>query len=296
MEERDLRRVVDRLRQDPRNQTTQLYLELAWKNHSLRTGHWYLKSLLANGEEARRTCGEILIEHCERFRKEHGRKAQILDFGCGPVSSLAHLVHEDIADVLGVDAIADEYAELLRRHGIESPVEQRRGIGEYLDEELSGSAFDVVHVRNALEHTQAPALTWLNLFGLTREGGVIVHSHAMREATAQGFKQLHRFDLFPRKQSLWIEDGAGVKFSLTDGMPLVPRWTGVGKAWFSGLYEREPGWPKGPFLRHTLQQMRTAFGRRSAWAFELERVIADLADQLVEGSRPLSIPIDADRA
>src|SRR5215211_3684999 len=111
------------------------------------------------------------------FASARGRPPTILDVGCGPVSSLAYLVHERLATVVGVDPLAEEYRELLARYELSAPLRQVRGSGEYLDRVSFDVEFDIVFCRNALDHHQVPALAWLRMFEALPLGGHLIQRH-----------------------------------------------------------------------------------------------------------------------
>ncbi len=136
-----------------------------------------------------------------------------------------------------------------------------------------------------------------------RVGGILAHSHSIREATKENWQQLHQFDLFPVGTSLWIEDNRRRPFSLTDGLPVEVAWHSVAegatvsRSWFMGGY-RKTGEEIGSvaLYREALDQMRWAFEKRSRWAFRLEGEIAGEAARLNPGVRPIPIDVSADRA
>jgi len=37
------------------------------------------------------------------FKRQHGRRPDVLDVGRGPISSLAYLAYHDLANVVGID-------------------------------------------------------------------------------------------------------------------------------------------------------------------------------------------------
>ena len=255
-----------------------LYWEVAWKNHSLRTDHYYLDALLNNKEAAREICTETMINLVGTVARECRGMPKVLDIGCGPVSSLAHLAHEHLADVLGLDPLAEEYADLLSRYGKTSPVKQEAVHAEFLDEAVSDCSFDICHVRNALDHTQSPCLTWLNIFRATKVGGYIVQSHSIREATKEQWKQLHQFDLYPDTNGhLWLEDAFGTNVCLSSSLPLsvVTKATNLkddGHGWSTTIFRKmSDEWRVASFLDMCLRQLKLAFRKRSNHAMELER-------------------------
>jgi SAM-dependent methyltransferase len=263
---------LERLRQDPRNLTNALRLELAWKQGRIREGHFYIRDLLEGGEGARKICSAQVIDYCEQFIAEHGRKPKVLDFACGPISSLAYLVHHDLAELTAVDILGPEYAQLFELHGIESPVPSQWGVGEYLTDQV-GTDYDLVHVRNALDHCQVPAVVWLNLFEVTREGGVLCQVHSINEAEKEGYKQLHQFNVYPKDDELWIGERDGFDFCLTAHLPLRRRWFSATQ-WVASGYEKTGSNADPEYHRYALKQAMRALRERNRWTFELETHIA----------------------
>lgn len=130
---------------------------------------------------------------------------------------------------------------------------------------------------------------------------MLCHSHAIREATAENWRQLHQFDLFPKGTSLWIEDKVGRAFSLTDGLPVEVAWSSnnemVVKPWFIGGYRKlSESLPAVEFLSNALWQLRQAFVHRSGWCFQLEGALMDHLAVSRPKTRPIPIAVSRDRA
>lgn len=107
---------------------------------------------------------------------------------------------------MGIDALADEYHEFYKRFALEPPIPLKSGSGETLGPEPTGGPFDFCFVQNALDHTACPALTWLNLFSLTKVGGFLGHCHAIDEATHEKQDQLHQYNLRPEGSGRLVMD------------------------------------------------------------------------------------------
>ena len=290
---------LDRIRVDPSNQTFALYLELCYMDTYLRQGNEDLAERIHG--DGREVCDPLVVEWCERFAKAEGHLPKVLDFGAGVASSLLYLQRRGLAHLTAVDALGGEFQQLHALHGLEIPVPSQRGIGEFLDEQFAPESFDLVHVRNALDHTQSPALVWLNLFHLVRVDGVLCHSHAIREATAEHWHQLHQFDLYPVEDSLWIEDRSRQPFSMTDDLPLETAWHAsledAPKPWFNAGYIKSSGSieSSAPY-RNSLEQLRRAFKRRSQWAFQIESTLMRASAKDDPATHPVPIHVDPDRA
>jgi SAM-dependent methyltransferase len=283
----DLPREVRKVGTDPRNLQLAFDDEVGFWNDQLARKTVVAKRY-GTREEMHSECPEFLIDLCQRFVTEKGRPPEVLDFACGPVSSLAYLHAEGLAILLGADALAREFEVLREKNGVSAPGSYIYARGETITEALRGHTFDIVYVQNALDHTQCPALTWMNLFRLVRPGGFMAHKHFVREASRLAFFQLHQFDLYPVGDSLWIEDKKKHAFSLTDGLALrcavsgsnsFDSFEGPMTAFWNAWVKEEEGLPSAELLSHALDQFTTAFRARDEWAAELEDFFLRLTDR-----------------
>lgn len=266
---------------DPRNLAWCYQQELAWKRGNLQIEDWYLQTLTRNGPRAREICGRHFVALCREFSAAHGRIPSMLDVGCGPITSFAYLAHEGLAEIFGVDPLAGRYAALLAEFGLESPAEQRDGAGEWLERVWPGREFDIVVTRNALDHHQCPALAWLRMFEHTRIGGYLAQSHSIREATKEGWKQLHQYDLYPDENHvhLWLDDGRGKDLCLTSELPMEKVFSTVrhnddGTGWFVSVYQKKDTVVPGDYFEAVLEHAAHALEKRHRWALGLESFIA----------------------
>ena len=272
--------IVQSVMSDPRNLATCYEQELAWKRGSLKTGHFYLQNLTKNGPKARRFCGGVFVDLCREFAAEHGRIPSLLDVGCGPVTSYAYLVYEGLANVVGVDPLASRYSKLLADFGLESPAEQLDGAGEWLDDVMPEREFDIVTTQNSLDHHQCPALAWLRMFEHTRVGGYLAQSHSIREATKEGWKQLHQYDLYPDEDHihLWLDDGRGKDLCLTNSLPLEKVFSTAnhnddGTGWFTSVYQKHDTSVPDDYYSRVLEHAAHSLKKRHEWALDLESLI-----------------------
>ena len=211
----------------------------------------------------------------------------MLDVGCGPVTSFAYLAHEGLADVVGVDPLASRYAALLAEFELESPAEQLDGAGEWLEQVLPQRSFDIVASRNSLDHHQCPALAWLRMFEHTRTGGVIVQSHSIREATKEGWKQLHQYDLYPDEHHthLKLDDFESNHMCLTSGLPLEKVFSAAnrnddGTGWFTSIYRKVDTEVRADYYASVLEHSSRALARRHDWALGLESFLHEWSGKL----------------
>ena len=201
---------------------------------------------------------------------------RIADFGCGPFSNLSYLYRNKLANLVGIDILAKEYTDLYSMLNIEHPIPLIPYAGENLNPSKVGGQCDITFVQNALDHTSSPALTWINLYKLTRTGGFLAHCHAVNEATHEKQDQLHQFDLRPSEEnSLIIDNLLGNVFSLTDGLDLTlhysHRWiVRDDYEYFVQIYRKTGEQISAKLLENALEELRQAYVKRSQWACSLE--------------------------
>ncbi|MCB9898240.1 MAG: class I SAM-dependent methyltransferase [Planctomycetes bacterium] len=119
-----------------------------------------------------------------------------LELGSGPLSSLAWGVDAKLLDVTAVDVLADHYRALLDEHGHGAfPVRPVAGTGETLLERFDPESFQLVYVRNALDHTDDLPRSFDNLVRLTTEGGAIVLQHHLNEGSHREWSASHHWNL-----------------------------------------------------------------------------------------------------
>jgi hypothetical protein len=142
-------------------------------------------------------------------------EARVLDVGSGVVSVLHGTVPQD--RLTAVDPLAGLYATIFdyQAHGIEPPVAQP---AEELD--LRGRLYEIVHMRNALDHSQDPAAALDRLRMHTRRGrdGWIIIQGFELEGSRQRWEGFHQWNLSADNRGrLWAYDQAGTGWILGEG-------------------------------------------------------------------------------
>lgn len=228
-------------------------------------------------------CPDFILNLVVTLQQELGRKPRVMDFGCGPFSNINYLYKKGLADLIGVDVLADEYYAFYSKYGIDPPIPLVSCSGEALSDKMFDK-FDLVFVQNALDHTASPFVTWLNLYKLTKKGGYLGHCHAIKEATYQNKDQLHQYDLYAENSDLIIDDLSGQSCSLTKGLELEmffskqfevepDKVTGQSRPnWFCQIYKKTGESSSTDFLSNALENLRKSFINRSTWAMHLEKI------------------------
>jgi hypothetical protein len=133
-------------------------------------------------------------------------RVSILDVGAGPITVLGKWHASKILSITAVDPLAEEYARLIARYGLEPPVRTRKGTGENLVELFGRNAFDVVFGQRCIDHAVDPAVCVWNMVEVCRVGGIVALSHEENLAESAAYRGLHQWN-FSLKDSNLIVSG-----------------------------------------------------------------------------------------
>lgn len=124
------------------------------------------------------------------------RPIHVLDLGSGVASILSHNFDKERVIVTAGDPLANQYAELMRDHPMRgryvAPVEAE---GERLAATFGAHAFDIVHIRNALDHVANPLMTLYSMVTVLRPGGYIMVHGFENEASNAHWVGFHQWNL-----------------------------------------------------------------------------------------------------
>lgn len=136
--------------------------------------------------------------------KHESLVGDVLDVGSGVVSILRGLVPE--RSLIACDLLADDYKRLFdyAQYDI-TPPKAIAGEAIYFHE-----MFHIVHMRNALDHTENPVQVWNNLKRAVRLGGLLIVCGFENEATHLHRQGMHQWDIsIDETQSLVVTGKAG---------------------------------------------------------------------------------------
>merc|ERR1740129_1000132 len=117
---------------------------------------------------------------------------RILNAGSGPLAPAQPLAcgpavdADDPIPVVSADGLARSYLRIFDELGLRPPHTAAQCPVESLRRCFPRSHFDVVHIRNALDHTANPLLGLQQMLEVTRPGGWVLLRHARNEG-APGF-------------------------------------------------------------------------------------------------------------
>jgi len=198
---RALRRALARLtrrlgwNRDPRNQ---------WRSglpREIRYWRGYLESRGGNWPEefAARLdqSGSMLAPFIARHLPPDQRRSRILDVGSGPLSTLGYPLAPDgrTIDLVATDVLATHYRELLKEFEL-MPASVPIAVGvEDLSSRFGEGEFDLVHMRNALDHCADPLLGIWQMIHVVRPGGYVLLQHYPNEADHANYTGLHCWNI-----------------------------------------------------------------------------------------------------
>jgi len=157
---------------------------------------------------------------------------RIMDVGSGVVSIFHGLVPD--ATLLAVDPLGDMY-RLVFDYDAYDLIPPMALSGEELK---SKNEFDIVHMRNAIDHTDEPGLVYDNLLNAVRSGGYLIIQGFEHEGTAEHYSGLHQWDCYLLGDEFWIE-GRGRKMLLGKSSCIAKRIkTEQGRDWFIWIVQK----------------------------------------------------------
>jgi SAM-dependent methyltransferase len=121
-------------------------------------------------------------------------RVRILDVGSGPLTILGKRWGALTLDIVAVDPLADRYAELFRRFGVEAVGLPVRGEAERLTEIFDEDVFDLAYARNCLDHGYDPLLSIRQMLRVVKPGGVVLIEHATDEGEFMRYAGPHQWN------------------------------------------------------------------------------------------------------
>jgi SAM-dependent methyltransferase len=163
----------------------------------------------------------------EAVRRLGQRDLSILDVGAGPATVVGYKFEGAALRITAVDPLAPIYNDLLAHHQLSPPVAPTFAPAEELGSFFEPNSFDVVHCRNALDHSFDPIRGIVEMLKVVRIGGLILLRHHRNEAEHgkyQGFHQYNfdrcndRFVIWNKSMRIDVADflGGRAQVSCTD--------------------------------------------------------------------------------
>jgi SAM-dependent methyltransferase len=119
----------------------------------------------------------------------------ILDACAGPLTRLTDCWPGRRVRLTAVDALSDAYDEILAEKQITPRVRTTWCHAELLHERFPPERFDLVHIRNALDHCYDPVAAIDSALAVVKTGSCVVLWHWANEAERGAYNGLHQWNL-----------------------------------------------------------------------------------------------------
>lgn len=139
-------------------------------------------------------------------RKAGQSHVRVLDVGAGPVTSTGYVPPAGMTmELVATDPLADAYTRIFDTLGLVRPVPTTFALAEELSAFFPVDAFDLVHCRNALDHSFDPIRGLIEMLRVVRVGGMVMLYHHPNEAEAEGYSGFHQynFDVEDERFVIW---------------------------------------------------------------------------------------------
>jgi len=135
---------------------------------------------------------------------------KVLDVGAGPISAIGNKVENRMIDVAACDPLALVYADIMKKFEVTPYIVTEFALSERLTDKYPSQSFDIVHMRNALDHSINPLLGLYNLLNVCKIGGLVILEHAENEAKYENYAGLHQWNISKKDSDLffWNRDSA----------------------------------------------------------------------------------------
>jgi SAM-dependent methyltransferase len=126
-----------------------------------------------------------------------GSTVDVLDVGCGPLSSLGLKSECFNINLIGIDPLADQYNKLLDEYkiGVNCSLRSVPGTIENLIKQFPDKRFDVITVFNTLDHTEDPVSGLKQVVQLLKPTGFAYIWCYQNEGVCENYCGLHQWNL-----------------------------------------------------------------------------------------------------
>lgn len=121
------------------------------------------------------------------------KKVKILDVGSGPVSTIGYTWDNTDVELILTDALAREYSQLFKKLKIKPVLPVIYQDMTHLT--YKNDVFDIVHCRNALDHTVDPIAAVKEMVRVCKPGGWVYLSHFSRVGKKSRYKGFHQWNI-----------------------------------------------------------------------------------------------------
>ncbi|HUV97553.1 MAG TPA: methyltransferase domain-containing protein [Acidobacteriaceae bacterium] len=120
---------------------------------------------------------------------------KILDVAAGPVSCIGWQIDGQRPQVTPIDALARRYRTILDEFNLVPPVYTQQCDGEDICDLFKPDFFDLVHIRNALDHCYDALAVMRNMLAVLKPGGALIVCGYTDEAVFEKYAGLHQWNI-----------------------------------------------------------------------------------------------------
>ncbi|MGH8234952.1 MAG: class I SAM-dependent methyltransferase [Rhodanobacteraceae bacterium] len=120
---------------------------------------------------------------------------KILDVAAGPVSCIGWKIDGRSPQITPIDALAEQYRSILGEFQLVPPVYTQHCDGENILDIFPPATFDLVHIRNALDHCYDALAVMRNMLAVLKPGGVLIVCGYTDEAQTGNYDGLHQWNI-----------------------------------------------------------------------------------------------------
>jgi SAM-dependent methyltransferase len=131
-----------------------------------------------------------------KFLKDVPGTPHILDVGAGPLSCLGKVLPDGRkVKITPIDPLAKEYTTLFREANSEPLISTLYGEVEKIDMLYPADTFDLVHMRNALDHSYDPLTGIKQMLRAVKRARVVILDHFTNEAEKANYGAFHQWNI-----------------------------------------------------------------------------------------------------
>jgi SAM-dependent methyltransferase len=168
---------------------------------------------------------------------------RVLDVGAGPVTSLGYIPPEGMTmELIATDPLADAYQRIFATFGLTPPIVTQFAPAEELSAFLPPDSFDIVHCRNALDHSFDPIRGLTEMLRLVKLGGIVMLYHNPNEAESEGYSGFHQYNFDVEEERFIIWRGE-TRWDVQKELPIRTRIRARRRGHVSVLIEKRKDFP-----------------------------------------------------
>jgi SAM-dependent methyltransferase len=122
-------------------------------------------------------------------------EVRVLDVAAGPISCVGWQINGQRPQIVPIDALATQYRMILDEFGLVPPAYTQSCDGEDIDRRFPPESFDIVHIRNALDHCYDALTVVRNMLRVLKPGGSLLIHGFTDEAEFEKYDGLHQWNI-----------------------------------------------------------------------------------------------------